>query len=372
MNIGLDLRSLYNQKITGIEKYTISLVNELLRIKSNQENYFAVGNSSLLENKNKLSKDYELPTTSRVDIAHKYLAMKGYTENWDIFFSPYQPIPERRTYKGVITVHDCLPLKFPDFFPESSYTFFDVELRKSLESVDHIITVSNSTKKDIIQYFNVDESKITVTHLSGLNTRKIGNLTTKQKKDILDLYKINGSFILSVCTFEPRKNLIGTIKAYQIIRSKINERIKLVLVGGLGWHYNELLRLIDNNIYKEDIVITGYIPETHLPILYEKAMTFVYPSFYEGFGLPVLEAMGCGAVVVTSNVSSLPEVGGEAVLYCDPFDVESIADAIMTVILSNDLRDTLSNKGIERSKLFTWEKTASKTLGIFYKVLNEL
>ena len=333
MKLAIDLRTLYNSRISGIEKYTISLVNELIR-QNHNEQFHLIGNSALLNEKPSSFIQESITTSSKVEEANKVLALKGFLSNWDIYFSPYQPIPERRTYKGVITVHDCIPLRYPDFFPKGTYTHFDVYLRRSLNSIDHVIADSHSTKKDVVDFYNVDESKISVIHLAGMSDN-LNKIILKKKDEVINKYGINSPYMLSVCTIEPRKNLIRTLKSFEIIRSRRKKKIKLVLVGSLGWGYSELMKLIHENDYKDDIILTGYVPEEDLPVLYKNAELFLYPSLFEGFGLPVLEAMGYGTPVVTSNISSLPEVGGGAVEYCDPYDTESITHAIEEVILSN-------------------------------------
>lgn len=370
--IGIDLRILDNVNITGLGRYALNLSEELIKIK--EEEYYLIGNFNRLELEKANKILIEFPYGD-IESANKLLALTGFLEDLDMIFSPFYPIPERRAFKGIVTIHDLIPLRLPDLFANTGiYNFYDKYMRECAKHVDHIIAVSNSTKQDIIELYEVEEEKISVVHLSG-NLKQYylnGEAESIEKQEVLVKYGITRPYILSLCTLEPRKNLIRLLRAYEIIRSKLKENVQLVFVGGLGWKYEELLKEIDKNQFKNSIIITGYVPDEDLPFLYSNAEVFVYPSFYEGFGLPVLEAMGFGTPVVTSNVSSLPEVGGDAALYCNPYDVESIAYGIEQILMSTTLQKQLREKGLQRSKLFSWEKTAQQTREVFLKCLNEL
>jgi glycosyltransferase involved in cell wall biosynthesis len=183
-------------------------------------------------------------------------------------------------------------------------------------------------------------------------------------------YGIDGPYILSVGSIQPRKNLARLVKAYASLRGKYaqTELPKLVLVGKCAWLYDETLRALEQTGVSESVILTGYVPETVLPALYSGALCFVYPSFFEGFGLPPLEAMKCGAPVIVGNKTSLPEVVGNAGLTVDPFDVSAIAAAIENLINDSVLRRELSVKGRERAELFDWRETAKQTLKIYEQV----
>jgi glycosyltransferase involved in cell wall biosynthesis len=184
------------------------------------------------------------------------------------------------------------------------------------------------------------------------------------------IYGIDGDYILSVGSIQPRKNLARLIKAYASLRGDHSaaKLPKLVLVGKCAWLYDQTLRALEESGVKESVVLTGYVPESDLPALYTGALCFVYPSYFEGFGLPPLEAMKCGAPVIVGNRTSLPEVVGDAALAVDPFDVDAIAQAINLLISNSQLREELSVKGQKRAAAFDWQETARKTLMVYEEV----
>ena len=172
-------------------------------------------------------------------------------------------------------------------------------------------------------------------------------------------YKISTPYLLSVCTLEPRKNLPRLLQAYEQVRARNKERLQLVLTGRLGWQYEELVRQLGNSPYSQDIVLTGFVPDRDLADLYRGARAFAFPSLYEGFGLPVLEAMSCGIPVMASNISSIPEVGGDCICYCDPYSIESMVRALETVLLDEEKRRYMAAAEIERARQFSWALAAA-------------
>ena len=181
-------------------------------------------------------------------------------------------------------------------------------------------------------------------------------------------YKIKKPYILFIGTLEPRKNVQMLIQAFNNLKKEHNLPHQLVLVGGNGWMCDDILKEIESSDYKNDIIRPGYVADADLPAFINGADVFVYPSFYEGFGLPILEAMQCGTSVITSHVSSMPEVGGKACLYIDPNDKTELSEQIYKVVSDVSLQKDLSEKGIEQSKNFSWEKCARETLKVYQKV----
>ncbi|WP_313996886.1 glycosyltransferase family 1 protein [uncultured Paenibacillus sp.] len=357
--IGVDLRILDNGNRAGLGRYAYNVTKEVLSL--NSDSYELIGSFTdpLLDQANRYRID--LPHHD-LDYANQILSLIGRVNDYRVLFSPFYPIPERRTFAGVLTVLDLIPLKLPEIFQHTFiYEFYDKFIRHSVKHANHILAISQCTKNDIVDLFGVDESRITVTFLAAdplflENRHKMPTDVT-----ILGNYNIAVPYILSVCTIEPRKNLKRTLQAYELLRSRIRQRIGLVLVGGLAWKSNELVEEIRASEYADDIVITGYVKDEELPVLYRNAEMFVYPSLYEGFGLPVLEAMACGVPTVTSNISSMPEVGGDAAVYCDPYEIDSIAEALEKVLCDPTLRTNLAKRSVERANSITWNKTAVKT-----------
>jgi glycosyltransferase involved in cell wall biosynthesis len=195
----------------------------------------------------------------------------------------------------------------------------------------------------------------------------------KELQRVRHTYGIDGDYVLSVGSIQPRKNLVRLIKAYAALRGARagNKCPKLVIVGKCAWLYDETLRALEQTGVEDSVVLTGYVPEPDLPALYSGALCFIYPSYFEGFGLPPLEAMKCGAPVIVGNATSLPEVVGEAALKVDPFDVSAIAAAMDQLINNSELRAELRVKGLARAKMFDWNDTAQRTLAVYEQVHRE-
>ena len=277
----------------------------------------------------------------------------------------YIPMPFRGP--TVVTVFDLSLHFWPQMHPESRRKYFEHYFYRRLPWASHFITISEATKAQMVQHLNISPEKITVTHL-GVNPT-IRNVSEETAKGILARYGLTyGSYILYVGTLEPRKNVTAILQAYALLSKAIQKRIPLVLAGGRGW----LMDNLENEVKSLDIagatVVTDFVSKDDLPALYSGAAVFVYPSLYEGFGLPPLEAMACGTPVITSNISSLPEVVGDAGILVDPHDVKGLKDEIEYVLEDSSHRSALSQRGLERSKFFTWEACARETLGVYSQV----
>jgi glycosyltransferase involved in cell wall biosynthesis len=242
-------------------------------------------------------------------------------------------------------------------------------MRVSARKASKIIAISENTKKDIIDYFGIDEEKIRVIYL-GVD-RQFSPQPDMDEVGVLSKYNLPSGYILSVGTLEPRKNLIRLINAYKMVASSGEPVPKLVIVGGQGWGDEELGKVVRESGLIDLVILTGYVPDEDLPALYRNTTVFVYPSLYEGFGLPPLEAMACGTPVITSNVSSLPEVVGDAAILIDPYNTTEIAQAIASVLKDKELRERLRMNGLARSNLFSWDKTARETLKLYQEVIEE-
>jgi glycosyltransferase involved in cell wall biosynthesis len=235
---------------------------------------------------------------------------------------------------------------------------------------DIIIADSDNTKQDIIKFLKVAPEKIKVVYLAASENFKPLPKTDSQKSQ-LKRYGIARRYILNVGTIEPRKNIPLLIEAFggYIKESKQNSLL-LVIAGKKGWDYQRCLQKVKEVGLEDNVIFCNYVADNDLPLLYNFAEVFICPSFYEGFGLPVLEAMCCGAPVICSNRSSLPEVAADAACYIEPDSIDSIKSAIKRLMEDNTLREDLSKKALERSKKFSWTETANKTLDIYREILN--
>jgi len=291
----------------------------------------------------------------------------------DIYHSPFKPIPNAiRNYKKIkhfLTVHDLLPILRPDYF-KGNEDSPAIKAINSLDSDSWIICTSNSTRNDLCNYSNsIDPNKVFVTHLAA-SDHFYPNTNPSVLYSVRRKYRIPDSpYILSLCTLEPRKNIQHIVRCFlKIIEQEKIPDLNLVLVGSKGWNTDDIFEMISGNSeFAERIILTGYVPEEDLAPLYSNALVFVYPSFYEGFGLPALEAMKCGIPVITSNTSSLPEVVEEAGVMLDPKDVDGLCHKLWEIYNQPSLRKIMSQKSLTQAKKFSWEKCVKQTVKA-YKV----
>jgi glycosyltransferase involved in cell wall biosynthesis len=285
----------------------------------------------------------------------------------DLLHSLHYTRPWRLPCRSVVTFHDMTFFLYPQLHTRSKQAFFPLTIRASARSADAIIAVSESTRADSIRLLGIPGEKIIATPL-GVDPafRPIRDL---ESLDVVrQRYNLPDRFILYVGLVEPRKNLSGLIRAY---RSALEGGIahRLVVVGRFGWSYQQVLDEIEALGLQERVQFTGYIPQADLPIVYNLASLFVYPTLYEGFGLPALEAMACGTPVVTSNVASLPEIIGEAGVLIPPGDQQALSQALQDVLSDPGLQTHLAIKGPQQASQFTWERTARQTLQVYRQVL---
>lgn len=293
----------------------------------------------------------------------------------DIFHTPFYPFPEQikksNKLKKVITIYDLIPVLYPKFFQFQE----DGLIHKVLKSIDNdtwVTCISQATKNDLCNYLpSLDPAKVFVTHLGASEL-----FYQCQDQDTIDKVRTkfsmpDGQYVLSLSTLEPRKNISQTIRCFtRIIREGNIKDLSLVLVGTKGWDFDAIFNEIAASAeIRERIIVTGYVPDQDLAPLYSGAMMFVYPSYYEGFGLPPLEAMQCGVPVITSNTSSLPEVVGEAGIMVDPEDGDVLCQAMLGIYNSTELRHKMSADSLAQAKKFSWKKCAEQTIDVYKAAL---
>lgn len=269
----------------------------------------------------------------------------------DLFFSPTHYLPQYCPTKKIVTIFDLSFLHFPGMFEKGDLWKLTNWTKFSVQNADYIITISNFSKKDIISQYKIDKSKITVAY-PGYNEEIFKPVAAKQ-----------ASYIIYIGTIQPRKNLIRLMEAVARI-----DNLKLIIVGKTGWEYEEILAAPGKLGIEDRVEFKGYIATDKLADLLRGALAFVLPSLYEGFGIPVIEAMACGVPVLVSNVSSLPEVVGRAGLTFDPYSVDQIEQAIRTIVSDKKLQQKYSKLGLERAKQFSRDKMAKTILKVFEKV----
>ena len=270
---------------------------------------------------------------------------------------------------GVATVHDLSYELFPEDAPPRDRLVLGLLLPLSVRRAAAIIAVSENTRRDLLRRFAVPDERVSVIYEAA--PPHMQRVTDQDSiRQARQTYGLVQPYILAVGNLQPRKNLARLVEAYAVIRRQ-GVAAQLVITGQGRWRESELVRRVQEMGLTRDVVFTGYVPDSVLPVLYSGAAVFAYPSLYEGFGLPVLEAMTCGAPVVTSNVSSLPEVAGDAALLIDPRDVAALAGALCALLTRPELADDLRARGYKQAALFSWQKAAQQTLAVYDRVLGQ-
>jgi glycosyltransferase involved in cell wall biosynthesis len=268
----------------------------------------------------------------------------------------------------VATIHDLAFEHLPETFTRRGRAQLKFTVRRTARRAARIATVSEFSRQDIIRTYGIAPDKVAVTYNGISPIYRTEPESADEGAELRNRYRIRGQYVLAVGSVQPRKNLIRLIRAYDILRLRNPDlQTQLVLVGRHLWLFREVVREAARHARADDIVMTGYVPEKDLPVLYRNAMAFVYPSLFEGFGLPPVEAMACGTPVITSDLSSLPEIVGSAALLVNPYDEGEIANAIVRLLTDTALRRRLAIDGAARAKTFTWESTADKTLALYHQ-----
>lgn len=286
----------------------------------------------------------------------------------DIYHSPFYPFPDQvqriPTLKKVITIYDLIPVLYPHFFGSAGQDFMQ-QVFRSMGNDVWVTCISHATKHDLCNYLpNLEPSRVFVTHLAASTL-----FYCCEEPAEIEVAKVKfgipaGPYVLSLSTLEPRKNIAQTIKCFcRLVEEQSINDLSLVLVGTKGWDFDSIFKEIAANPkIRERIIVTGYVADDYLAPLYSGAMMFVYPSFYEGFGLPPLEAMQCGVPVITSNTSSLPEVVGEAGIMVDPTDSDALCAGMLQVYQSTEVRQRMSSDSLLQAGKFSWKRCAKGTI----------
>jgi len=373
MIIGIDIRMLARGTQTGVEEYTTNLLANMLGLNPDLKfKLFYNGYKKIKLNYNWL----KLPNVELVqfNIPNKFLDTSLYFLNYpkidkllkgvDVFFSPHIFLSAvSKKCKTITTFHDLSFEKYPEFYSaHKNYWHFSMNPKRQARRADKIIAVSESTKNDLVELYKINPDKIKVIY-SGINSElQIMNYESRIM-EVKEKYNLPENYILYLGTLEPRKNIIGLIKVFEKFKKGGGIfDIKLVIAGSKGWLYEDIFKAIENSPAKNDIIFTGFIDDEDKSILYSQAELFIYPSFYEGFGFPPLEAMACGTPVITSNFSSLPEAVGDAAITINPYNLDELYRAMEMVLNDEKLKNILIAKGFQQTKKFSWQKCARESL----------
>jgi glycosyltransferase involved in cell wall biosynthesis len=375
MRIGIDYTAAVRQG-GGIGRYTRELVAALFRMESAHRYTIFAATGGLenrdwrlgIENLQSLVSDLQfraVPITD--DWLHRLwqrlrlpIPVEVITGPLDVFYSPdFVLPPTRRGTRTLLTVHDLSFLYYPDAFVPSLRVYLERVVPRSVARADRVLADSKATRDDLVAHFGAPPEKVQVLY-SGVDARFCPEKERGEQERLRDKYGIEFPYVLSLGTLQPRKNYVRLIKAFANLPLA---NLRLYIAGGRGWLYEDIFA--EAQKHGDRVHVLGFVDDADLPALYRGAALFAFPSLYEGFGIPPLEAMACGVPVVCSNASSLPEVAGDVALMVDPFDVDALAQAMARVLEDADLRREMIAKGLAQAERFTWEKAARQLLSSF-------
>ena len=297
------------------------------------------------------------------------LPILAQTQHLDLLHGTVNVGPLLAPCPTVITVHDLSFMRYPQAFPGFQRVYLQTQVRRSVRAARRVIAVSEATKRDIVALFGVPAERIDVVYNgvdAGFSPAPAGEIEAfRQRKGLPNRY------VLHLGTLEPRKNLVRLVQAFHQARQQGQADVKLVLAGGKGWGFDDIFVEVSRLGLERDVLFAGYVSDDELAWWYRGAEVFCYPSLLEGFGLPVAEAMASGVPVITSNLSSLPEVAGEAALLVDPTSVDDLARALLTLLTDQASAEALRAKGPPQAARFSWPRTAEQTAAVYRTALAE-
>ncbi len=377
MTIGIDVRCLMHKNYSGVAEYTYNLLTHLFKADP-QNSYKLFYNSKTnvsatlpkFDQPNVKYQGFEYPN-KLLNLSFKFLnypKIDQIIKGADVFFLPNLIFSAlSANCQKIITIHDLSFELFPNFFSYKRNLWHKIiNPKKIINNCDKVIAVSQNTKIDLINLYDIPADKIEVVH-SGVDHQLYNKINEQTKfKLIKEKYKLPNDFILYLGTIEPRKNIEGIIQAFNLFKEQNSKfkHLKLIIAGDKGWKYEKVFDLAQKSPYKQDIKFIGYVSRQDKPLLYNLSKIFLFPSFYEGFGLPVLEAQACGTPVIAGLNSAFPEILKNSALLINPDNLNEISQAIKELLTGKNLYQELMTKGLDNVKNFTWDKTAQKTLKI--------
>jgi glycosyltransferase involved in cell wall biosynthesis len=375
MNIGINLLYLLPGEVGGTETYALSLLDELSRVDTCNDYYLFV---------NKESNNIEFPQTEHFHIvsvgirASNRIARILYEQflfprelvkfKIDLLHSLGYISPLVGSNKLIVTIHDLNYHAIPESFTPLARLTQRILVFLSAKRVDKIITVSEFTMTELVKYLSIPQEKIHVTYEAGKS-----RVTNKENQ--INPFDGNSPYILAFSSLKPHKNISRLVKAFEKANEQCQNTWKLIIIGHLPQKMQVVCENLSNgrlrNANESSVITTGFLPDDEVALLMHQADIFTFPSLYEGFGLPLLEAMEAGIPVVCSDRGSLPEIGGEAVLLFDPLDINDMAEKLLRLMVDKQLREELSERGKLRARKFSWRKCAQETLEIYSELLND-
>lgn len=366
MRIGIDARLIYYQT-AGIGQYILRLTEAMADL--DKEDDFVLFQSRKDKNQLATSPNFQrrvLWTPSHHRFETKTISAELFPHHLDVLHSPDFIPPAFTRCPSVITVHDLAFLLYPGFLTPQSARYYG-QVDGAARRARHIIAVSESTKRDIIRLLGVPDHKVSVIHEAAHPTFSEQD-HDEARRYVVERYGLDDDFVLYVSTIEPRKNLPTLLKAFRRLVDVYHLRVTLAIAGSEGWLTEKVKETVSDLKLGECVRFLGAVTIEDLLHLYNAASVFALPSFYEGFGLPPLEAMACGTPVVVSNTSSLPEVVGDAAQLVDPNDVEAWCVALWRILTDRELQGEMREKGLRRAATFSWRRAGQETLDVYHKV----
>jgi glycosyltransferase involved in cell wall biosynthesis len=306
---------------------------------------------------------------NRLLLEQVYIPYLVYKYKIDVIHSLHYSFPVMTRARRIVTVCDMIFFKYPELHLRAKVFYFRFFIWLTTYLADKVICISKSTERDYLDFFRVKPNLTTVIEL-GVDQAYSPNIDRSEISALLEKYGIDGEYILFIGTIEPRKNITNLILAFAKL-VKNESPLRLVIVGKKGWHYESVFSLVSELRLVDKVIFTGFVEESEKPALLVGARMFVYPSFYEGFGIPVLEALACGVPTITSNLSSMPEVAGDAAILVDPSNVEDIHAALAKLYCDEALSAVLRERALIQSSKFSWNVMAEKTVEVYKAVLSE-
>ncbi len=293
---------------------------------------------------------------------------KLFRHSADLFHAPHYVLPPLVPGRAIVTIHDCIHLMFPQYLPNRlAYGYAKASLWSAAHRAARVLTVSETSKADIVRYCGVSPDRVTVIY-NAIDERFLQEPSNTEISNTRERYQLDGPFVLYVGNIKPHKNLERLIEAFHLVRRGGFERLRLLIIGDQISKFPRLRRAVDRYKLHKHVRFLGYVPYDTLASLYRLATVFVFPSLYEGFGLPPLEAMASGTPVVAANSSSLPEVLGDAAVLVDPYSPAAIAEGLTRVLSDADLRNRLREMGLARARTFSWEESVRKVKAVYEAV----
>jgi glycosyltransferase involved in cell wall biosynthesis len=367
MRVAIDARKLHD---FGIGTYIRNLLRQLARIDHDTEYVLLCGEADI-GIAAQLGPNFRAvlepsPNYSIREQIHIPWVLRR--ERPDLYHAPHYVLPAAVSCSSVVTIHDCIHLMFPQYLPNrGAYAYARAQMWTAAHRSDCILTVSDASKRDILHLFNIPPEKIVVVY-NAIDAHFSVTPPADAVGRVRERYQLNHRFVLYVGNIKPHKNLVRLIEAFNELRTGELEDLKLLIIGDEISKLPALRRAVHRHKLHKHVRFLGYVPDDQLAVLYRLAAVFVFPSLYEGFGLPPLEAMASGTPVVVSNVSSLPEVVGDAAVLVDPHDVDSIVDGLRLVLTDPARAEEMRRKGLERAREFSWERSVARTLDVYKRV----